>query len=234
MARLNRLVIAGHPHLLMQRVRPGSLVFHDEQDAQVLTRAIGESARQAQLDLHGYVLLPDRWMLLATPKTTEALSAMMQAVGRSYVRHVNRRCGLRGGLWAARFSSTVIDPLAWTLPCLAFLDLSPVRAGLVQEPEDHAHGTHRHYVGLHHDRQLIAPPAVWSMGNTPFAREAAYAEMVREGLSAGQWQAIDHALAHGWALGGPDFIDQLQQQTERRLRPRPRGRPPRSGDTQAR
>jgi len=228
MARLNRLVIAGYPHLIMHRVRPGSVVFQDELDARVLVDALHESAGQALLELHGYVLLPDRWMLLVTPRTSDAVSVTMQAIGRRYVRHINQRHGLRGGLWASRFTSTVLDASTWALPSLFYLDLAPVRSGLVQEPKDYPHGTHRHYIGVHHDRHLVVPPVVWAMGNTPFAREAAYAEMVREGLSRGQVQEIDHALQHGWALGGQEFVDQLQLQTERRLQPRPRGRPARS------
>jgi putative transposase len=229
MARLNRLVIPGFPHMLLQRVRTGCVAFQDQEDADVLIRAIHEAARQTQLEVHAFVLLPDRWMVLATPPAAQAISLTMQTIGRKYVRHVNRRHGLRGGLWASRFSSTVVDASSWVLPCMVFLDLAAVRAGLVQEPKHFLNGTHRHYAGLQHDRQLMAPPAFWSLGNTPFAREAAYAELVRTGLSQVQVHAIDDALQHGWALGESDFIDHLQMQTERRLRPRPRGRPRRSG-----
>lgn len=225
MARLNRLVIAGYPHLLMQQVRPGSMVFHDEQDARVLADILHVAITQVALDLHAYVLLPDRWMLLVTPASTTAPSDLMQGVGRRYVRHINQRHGLRGGLWVSRFNSTVIEASLWTLPCMAFMDLAPVRDGLVREPDHHRHGTHGHYVGQHHDRSLVAPSAVWQLGNTPFAREAAYAEMVHKGLPKEKMKAIEQALHRGWALGDSAFVEQLQAQTDRRLQPRQRGRP---------
>ncbi|MEZ5644488.1 MAG: transposase [Burkholderiaceae bacterium] len=229
MARLNRLAIAGHPHLLLQQARPDAFVLRDEEDAMALTEALMVSVAQVPMALHGYVLLPDRWMLLATPDAGEAVSQVMQSVGRRYVRHVNRRYGMRGGLWASRFSSTVLDGPQWMLPCLTYMDTAPVRLGLAQISATYRYGSHRHYTGMQHDRQLVVPPEVWRLGNTPFAREAAYAEMVREGLTVAQVHEIEHALQHGWALGQSAFVDQLQLLTDRRLRPRPRGRPPRSG-----
>lgn len=225
MARLNRLVIPGHPHLVMQRTRPGSPIYRDAHDAQILMEVLHDALKTCGVDLHAHVVLPDRWMMLMTPGSIESMSQLMQAIGRRYVRHINQRHHLQGGLWVSRFSSTVMDPSVWTLPCLAFLDLTPVRCGLVREPSEHRHGSHVHYVGLHHDRSLVAPAAVWSLGNTPFAREAAYAEMVRQGLPDGQVHMIEHALQRGWALGDQAFIGQLQAQTDRRLQPRPRGRP---------
>lgn len=225
MARLNRLVIASYPHLLMQRARSGCVVYRDEEDAFTFGEALRLALKQGGVDLHAHVLLPDRWMLLVTPQSAPAISELMQGVGRRYVGHINRRYGLSGGLWASRFCSTVIDAQVWTLPCMAFMDLAPVRAGLVGEAKDHRYGSHGHYVGLHHDRSLVVPPAVWNLGNTPFAREAAYAEMVHQGLPVARREAIEHALQRGWALGDPAFIEQLQLQTARRLQPRPRGRP---------
>ncbi|MCU0956114.1 MAG: transposase [Hydrogenophaga sp.] len=225
MARLNRLVIPGHPHLLLQRARAGSQVYRDEQDVRILSEVLHDALAAGDLELHAHVVLPERWMLLVTPRSAQAISALMQGVGRRYVRHINQRHGLQGGMWVSRFCSTVIDAPVWTLPCMAFLDLAPVRAGLVKEPGEHHHGSHGHYVGLHHDRSLVAPSAVWNLGNTPFAREAAYAEMVHRGLSTDRLHAIEHALQRGWALGDPVFIRQLQPQTERRLEPKPRGRP---------
>ncbi len=230
MARLQRLLIAGHPHLLMQRARPDAVVYRDEEDVEELKQVLHDTAKQTALDLHAYVLLPDRWMLLVTPANAQAASKLMQGVGRRYVRHVNRRHGLCGSLWASRFSSTVIEGAEWTLPCMTYLDTAPIRAGLVQLPHEHVHGSHCHYIGLHHDRSLMAPAAVWGMGNTPFAREAAYAEMVHRGLEDGQLKVVEHAVHHGWALGSAAFIHQLQSLTERRLSPRPRGRPRRVTD----
>jgi putative transposase len=65
----------------------------------------------------------------------------------------------------------------------------------------------------------------WGLGNTPFAREAAYAELVHTGLSADQQGALTDATLSGWALGDARFVADLQTQTERRLVKTKPGRP---------
>ena len=122
--------------------------------------------------------------------------------------------------------STVVQDGPWVLRCMAYLDLNPVRAALVMEPAQYPWSSHRHGVGQSVDRRLTPPAAYWALGNTPFAREAAYAHLVKEGLPTANERAIVDAALHGWALGDPPFLAQLQQRTPRRVsRGRP-GRPP--------
>ncbi|MBX9818973.1 MAG: transposase, partial [Burkholderiaceae bacterium] len=75
------------------------------------------------------------------------------------------------------------------------------------------------------DKLLTPHPLVWSLGNTPFAREAAYAELVQAGLTSVQQSALTEAVLHGWALGAPEFLDALQKKTPRRVIKSTPGRP---------
>ena len=65
----------------------------------------------------------------------------------------------------------------------------------------------------------------WALGNTPFAREAAYAELVQGGLAASVRDNLTRSALSGWALGSAEFVDGLQQGTDRRLSPGKAGRP---------
>ena len=78
---------------------------------------------------------------------------------------------------------------------------------------------------MRNDR-LVTPHALyWALGNTPFAREAAYGELLQAGVSADRQSQLTDATLRGWALGEPTFIDDLQKKLERRVsRARP-GRP---------
>jgi putative transposase len=80
-------------------------------------------------------------------------------------------------------------------------------------------------VGQVQDKRLAPHAVYWALGNTPFAREAAYAEKVGEGLSEAQVQSIEAAVLHGWALGDPGFVAGIQQQTSRRVSKARPGRP---------
>jgi putative transposase len=163
---------------------------------------------------------------LLTPQKDQALPKMMQAVGRSYVQIFNKVHGRTGTLWEGRYRSTLIQTERYLLACMAYIDLNPVRANMVVQPEDYVWSSYGHYAGRRNDR-LITPHALyWGLGNTPFAREAAYVEMVHAGIQADQQRALTDATLSGWALGDPKFIADLEAQTPRRLSKDKVGRPP--------
>ena len=200
-------------------------IAHDDTDRAQWLALLGDSAQACGVDLHAYVLMPDHFHLLATPGSDDGLPRLMQALGRRYVRHFNTRHGHRGTLWEGRYRATIVDPRTYLLPCMVHIDTNPVRAGLVARADDYAWSSCRHYVGREPSRLLKPHPEVWSLGNTPFAREAAYAEMVREGLDERLQAAVAAAALHGWALGNEAFVASLQKLTDRRLVKNKPGRP---------
>lgn len=116
------------------------------------------------------------------------------------------------------------------LACMAYIDLNPVRAGMVARPQDYPWSSHGHHIGLRTDPLITPHPLYWQLGNTPFARERAYAEMVGAGLNPDQMTALTRAAHSGWALGGADFIAELQRRTERRVARAAAGRPPKPAE----
>ena len=121
----------------------------------------------------------------------------------------------------------MIQTERYLLACMAYIDLNPVRAGLVADPAEYPWSSHAHYIGRRHDRLITPHPLYWELGNTPFARDAAYAELVRSGITAEQQQALTDSALRGWALGEPDYVADLQRRTARRVSKARAGRPPR-------
>jgi REP-associated tyrosine transposase len=226
MARLPRLTISGYPHHIIQRGNNRQPIFAGSADYEALLAMLEENARQTGVAIHAYVLMSNHFHLLATPETVEAIPRMMQSVGRRYVRYFNQRQGRTGTLWEGRYKSTLIQTERYLLACMVYIDLNPVRAGLVSDPAEYPWSSHGHYVGRRHDR-LITPHALyWALGNTPFARDAAYADLVRSGISAQQQQALTDSALRGWALGEPAYVADLQKRTKRRVSKTRAGRPP--------
>ncbi len=225
MARLPRLTLPGYPHHVIQRGNNRQAIFVDPQDYETMQALLVDSAQKFRVAVHAYALMGNHFHLLVTPADSEALPRMMQAVGRSYVRYFNQRHGRSGTLWEGRYRSTLIQSERYLLACMVYIDLNPVRAGLVARPTEWPWSSHAHYLGLRNDR-LVTPHALyWALGNTPFAREAAYGELLQAGVSADRQSQLTDATLRGWALGEPTFIDDLQKKLERRVsRARP-GRP---------
>lgn len=225
MARLPRLTLPGCPHHVIQRGNNRQPIFASDQDRETLLALLAENAAKFKVAIHAYVLMDNHFHLLATPQTADGLSQMMQAVGRRYVRYFNDRQGRSGTLWEGRYKSTLIQTERYLLACMVYIDLNPVRAGLVDKARDYAWSSHAHYIGLRTDRLITPHSLFWQLGNTPFAREAAYAESVQAGLTAEQQSALTRSVLSGWALGEAEFVADLQKRTARRLTPAQAGRP---------
>jgi len=225
MARLPRLSVPGYPHLVRQRGHNGQAIFQVDADRQRWLELLQTQAAAQAVAVHAYVLLDDAFLLLVTPASTEGLPALLQALGRSYVRYFNDRHGRRGTLWEGRYRSALLEPRDYLLPAMVYLDTEPVRSGLTTQASAYRWSSHGHYAGLRTERLLTPHALYWELGNTPFAREAAYQRLVEEGLTPAQWQMLQQAACHGWAVGSSAFLDAMEKQTGRRLRKARAGRP---------
>lgn len=225
MARLARLTLPGQVHHVMHRGNNRQAIVLDDTDRRTLLDLLQQRAEQLQVAIHAYVLMPDHFQLLLTPSTSDGVPRLMQGVGRDYVRCFNRRHGRSGTLWEGRYRSTLVQAERFLLPCMVFIDLDPVREGLCADAQSFPWSSHRHHVGQSQDRHIAPHAMYWGLGNTPFAREAAYADLVRAGLNAQQMGAMADALWHGWALGDPGYLAELRKATDRRLSPARAGRP---------
>lgn len=240
MARLPRLTVPGYPHHVIQRGNNRQMIFRDAADHEFMLGLLTEQAKKLQVEIHAYVLMGNHFHLLATPQTQDGLPLMMQSVGRSYVRYFNRRHQRSGTLWEGRYRSTVLEASAYLLPCMVVLETQPVAEGLAARPQDYAWSSYAHNAGVQQDSLVRSHAQYWALANTPFAREAAYQRTVEHGVSAAVTEEVLAAASKGWALGSPDFVAQLQHQTQRRLTRRRPGRPvqklvdaapPQAGDT---
>ena len=225
MARLARLTVPGYPYHIIQRGNNRQAIFASVADREVMLDLLLESAGRFGVAVHAYVLMSNHFHLLATPRSANSLPLMMQAVGRRYARHFNDAQGRSGTLWEGRYKSALIQTDRYLLACMVYFDLNPVRAGLATQAQDYPWSSHGHYAGLRTDK-LVSPHALlWELGNTPFARESGYREMVQAGITAQQQTALTQSAMSGWALGDAEFVAALQKTTLRRLTKSPPGRP---------
>lgn len=178
MARLPRLSVPGYPHHIIQRGNNRQAIFATEADYELMLRLIAENAAKYAVAVHAYVLMPNHFHLLTTPGTASSLPQMMQAIGRGYVRVFNQTQGRSGTLWEGRYRSNVIQADRYLLACMAYIELIPcVRAWWARRAST---PSHLHYIGQRVDKLLTPHPLIWGLGNTPFAREAAYPKWCKQ------------------------------------------------------
>jgi putative transposase len=125
MARLPRLVIPQTLHHVLQRSHEGILLFRDNEDYTTFLSWLAQAAKQFQVAIHAYILMPDHFHLLLTPSDEQGLSKFMQWVGRYYVPYFNRKYQRSGSLWQGRYKATVLEAERHFLQCSLYVEGSP-------------------------------------------------------------------------------------------------------------
>ncbi|RJG02330.1 transposase [Noviherbaspirillum sedimenti] len=225
MARLPRLVVPHQPHHVIQRGNDRQAIFRDDEDYRAFLKWLREAARQFKVALHAYVLMPNHVHLLVSPADAAGLGKMMQWIGRYYVPYFNHKYQRVGTLWQGRYRTSVIDSERYFMTCSRYIECNPARAGLVVDPARYPWSSYMHHIGVVADPYITEHPLYWSLGNTPFEREAAYKALVEQALTSEEVQALQDAADTGWALGSAQFKAGLERQVQRRVQPGKRGRP---------
>ena len=234
MARLPRVVVAGAAHVVVHRARKGHKALTDSADAQQYLHSLKAAVKEYGVAVHGYGLGAEEVRLLLTPRTAADLAALMRSVGRRFVHGFNARHGLSGTPWEGRFRSCVIQAPQELLGCLRFVEMADGAATTSDAPCAPLQGSAAHHLG-HASDPLIQEHAVyWALGNTPFDRQARYAQAVADGLDAADAARIASAVRAGWPLGSPDFVAQVGRDSGRRTTPGQPGRPRKSAAKPAR
>ena len=132
MPRKPRFQLLGVPQHVVQRGHNRNASFFAESDYLYYLDALTIAAAKYGARIHAYVLMTNHVHLLITPDREDALSLTMQSVGRRYVRHINKEYRRSGTLWGGRFKSSLIQSERYLLTCSRYIELNPVRAGMVE------------------------------------------------------------------------------------------------------
>ncbi|MGM9483688.1 REP-associated tyrosine transposase [Roseateles sp. NT4] len=225
MARLPRLILPGQPHHVILRGNNRQAIFFSDHDRQHMLATLGEVAALYRVSIHAYVLMDNHLHLLLTPPEADALSRMMQALGRRYVAWFNVRHHRSGTLWEGRFRAGLIEGERHLLACMRYIELNPVRAGLCQEAAQWPWSSAAHHLGRTRSPLVTEHELYWSLGNTPFEREHAYAELMGQGTPALEQAQFTEAVLRGRPVGSVAFLANLADVHPKVAVKRPRGRP---------
>lgn len=182
---------------------------------------------------HGLAIHADVWMtnhihLLATPEFEHSISKVFQSVGRRYVQYFNFIYRRSGTLWEGHYRATVVDSELYLLTLMRYIELNPVRAGLVAHPWDYPWSSCRHYAqgesGLN-GGWLTAHEAHLRLGRNEAHRQSAYRQLFQAAISGNDLAEIRDCTHKGWALGDERFREQIEALGQRRAASKGAGRP---------
>ena len=182
-------------------------------------------AQRVGCAIHAYVLMDNHVHLLLTPSQTGQVGAVMQALGRRYVRYVNDRYHRTGTLWEGRYKACPVDRDHYLLRCYRYIELNPVRAAMVMAPADFRWSSHRANALGQPDPLLTPHPGYLALGVDATTRQQAYRTLVAEAIAPEELELIRLRLQRQHALGPDRFRRMIEAQLERRAGPAQIGRP---------
>ena len=211
MPRRARFCPAGLPVHLIQRGNNRQAIFTCDDDLAAYAHWLAKGAERFGVSVHGWVFMTNHVHLLATPSHDESLSRLMQFLGRLYVRHFNYTYTRSGTLFEGRFKTCVVQEDKYMLTCLRYIELNPVRAGMVGDPGDYRWSSYRaHAFGIR--------ASLWSahklymgLASNEKQRQQAWRELTRESLDIVAVAKVRHCANTGLVLGTETFREQVRQ-----------------------
>lgn len=137
MARLPRFVIPNQPQHLILPGNNRAEVFCADADYVFYLEKLTVDCDKHGCVVHAYMLITNHVHLLITPYLEQSLGKSMQMPGCYYVQYYNYCYQRTGTLWEGRYKATLIDSEAYLLTWLRYIELNPVRAGMVIDPSDY-------------------------------------------------------------------------------------------------
>ena len=214
MPRMARLVVPDLPHHVTQRGNRRMDVFFSAADYRRYLELMAESCAKAGVEIWAYCLMPNHVHLIAVPRHETALSQAIGMAHRRYAARINRREGWSGHLWQDRFASAPMDE-AHLIAAARYVELNPVRAGLIADPGDYRWSSARAHLDGEDDALVATAPLR--------ARIPDWRTLLLAGLSEVELERLRRHFHFGWPLGDDEFLDALSRRYHLPVRPRPRG-----------
>jgi putative transposase len=217
MPRAPRLQIAGLTFHVVQRGNHRERVFFTHDDYRTYLDLLALLSNRYQTRVHAYVLMTNHVHLLMTAARPDGVSRTMQYVASIYSRRLNERLERQGPLWEGRFRASLIDSDYYCLACYRYIELNPVRAGMVASPAEYRWSSYRENAGQSMPHVVEPHDSFLALGDSPSARIKGYRAIVAEALPAAALTTIREGLRRGEPIGGDPGGSGLSRNAARKV-----------------
>jgi len=224
MPRRPRLNLARVPLHVIQRGNNRQACFFAEEDYRFYLYWLRKGAQKYGCDIHAYVLMTNHVHLLLTPRGKTSASGLMQSLGRRYVQYVNRIYKRSGTLWEGRFKASLVNAEEYLLLCYRYIEINPVRAGMVKDPGAYPWSSYRSHALGERDELVRDHELYLALGAQAEERQRTYRALFRSQLDEAALTEIRKAASRELVLGNERFRQEIEEALGKRVEPRKRGR----------
>lgn len=209
MARHPRLILPGVALHLIQRGNNRDVCFRQDSDYLTYLAYLRHLCAKYHCEVHAYCLMTNHVHLLLTPAAVEGCALLMRDLGRCYVRYFNRRHGRTGTLWEGRFRSCIAESARYVVACYRYIELNPVRAGMVSHPSSYLWSSHAANTGMRPDPMVKAHCEFLALAANAGSRHAAYRGLFEQPFDQSLLRAIREATIGGYPLASASFKSRM-------------------------
>ena len=218
------MYVAGLPYHVVQRGNNREACFVELDNYRFYMELWEQLARRYGVAVHAYCLMTNHVHFLVTPEADTAVSRTMKAVGSRYAQYINKTYRRTGTLWEGRHRSSLVHSERYLLTCMRYIELNPVRAGMVRRPEEYRWSSYG--VNAWGDSSGLRAHAEYRrLGATATARTYAYRELFKAPLREEDLHLIRKAAHYCQPVGDDRFRRQIEQRYGLKAGQMQRGRP---------
>ncbi len=211
MPRKPRFFLPNVPVHMIVRGNSRQAVFAEDEDYFAYRSWLKEASELYNCQIHAYVMMTNHVHILLSAEEPTNISKLSQAVGRKYVPYFNHKYGKSGTLWEGRFKSSSIDSKFYLLACYRYIELNPIRAGMVKNSEDYVWSSYHANALGEKDSLITAHPVYLRLGKTKTQRQSTYKDLFKEPLGENLITEIRQTTQTGTPLGSDKFRQQIEE-----------------------
>jgi putative transposase len=229
MPRKARVLVPNCPHHIVQRGHNRKAVFLSDQDYQYYLENLREWKKELGIKLYAWCLMTNHIHIIAEPgKDAMTLSSLMKRINGRQSAYVNKLEGRSGSLWEGRYKASPIQRDSYLMCCCRYVELNPVRAGIVANAEEYPWSSYQERVLNNGSTMLDKDPVYTGLACTDQVRQHRYRAFMEEGMSMTEKRFIDESVNRNQLTGSNRFIDEIERRigvrVERRGRPNSEGK----------
>lgn len=222
------MIVLGYAYHVILRGNNKNAIFYNDSDRRFFIECLRETKKKTNSKIYAYCFMINHAHFLIEPSTKDGLANMMQALGRRYVRYINLTYERTGTLWEGRYRSSLVESDEYLIACSRYIELNPVRAKIVNNPEEYPWSSFRFKAKGKAEDFLDFDPVYLGMGKTDKERQDNYSKWVSGGTPEDELKLIRQTTQKCGIIGNEAFIAKIAKAVDRSVILRPRGRPKKS------
>ena len=129
-------------------------IFRHPCDYRKILKILKDAKEKYNFHLHSYSLMTNHFHLQIRVEDIP-ISKIMHYINTCYAMYFNRKYSRSGHLFQDRYYASLIDTESYFWAVSVYIDLNPVRAGLVRVPEDYQWGSYQFYFQRNYNNNLV-------------------------------------------------------------------------------